>query len=278
MVVHNQEEMGKGLAILTDLHHTPTFIQSSTSQPQKTQKHRKPKRKVTEVPQPSDHMEHVANEAVYKKMDDSLVLDLENTKTTQALKIDSLKRRVKKLEKKQRSRTHRLKRLYKVGLTARVESSADEASLGEDASKQGRKIDGIDADEDITLVNDQDDTTMFDAEKDLQGEEVIVEQEFVSHKETIDKIILAKALKALKNSKPKIRGILIREHKELSESRTTTTTIYSKKSQDKGKGILVEEHVKLKKKDQILLDEEVAKKLQDEINKEERLAGKRAQK
>ncbi|GKB95139.1 hypothetical protein Tco_0981276, partial [Tanacetum coccineum] len=28
------------------------------------------------------------------------VLDLENTKTTQALKIDSLKRRVKKLEKK----------------------------------------------------------------------------------------------------------------------------------------------------------------------------------
>ncbi|GKE40920.1 hypothetical protein Tco_1464325 [Tanacetum coccineum] len=34
------------------------------------------------------------------------VLDLEHTKTTQALEIDSLKRRVKKLEKKQRSRTH----------------------------------------------------------------------------------------------------------------------------------------------------------------------------
>nr|GEX62024.1 hypothetical protein [Tanacetum cinerariifolium] len=56
------------------------------------------------------------------------VLDLGNTKTTQALEIDSLKKRVKKLEKKQRSRTHKLKRLYKVGLTARVDSS-DEASL-----------------------------------------------------------------------------------------------------------------------------------------------------
>nr|GEU94618.1 hypothetical protein [Tanacetum cinerariifolium] len=82
------------------------------------------------------------------------VLDLENTKTTQALEIDSLKRRVKKLEKKQRSRTHKLKRLYKVGLSARVDSSEVKQSLGEDASKQGRKIDDIDADEGITLVDE----------------------------------------------------------------------------------------------------------------------------
>nr|GEY58439.1 uncharacterized mitochondrial protein AtMg00810-like [Tanacetum cinerariifolium] len=78
----------------------------------------------------------------------SRVLDLEKTKTTQALDIDSLKRRVKKLENKQRSRTHKLKRLYK-----------------------GKKIQDIDADEDITLVNDQDDEQMFDV-PDLQCEEV----------------------------------------------------------------------------------------------------------
>ncbi|GKD18179.1 hypothetical protein Tco_1207337, partial [Tanacetum coccineum] len=42
------------------------------------------------------------------------VLYLEKTKTTQHNEIASLKRRVKKLEKKNRSRTHRLKRLYKV--------------------------------------------------------------------------------------------------------------------------------------------------------------------
>ncbi|GKB10643.1 hypothetical protein Tco_0844566 [Tanacetum coccineum] len=81
------------------------------------------------------------------------VLDLEKTKTTQDNEIVSLKKRVKKLENKDRSRTHKLKRLYKVGLTARVESSGDEENLGEDASKQGRRINAIDADEDITLVN-----------------------------------------------------------------------------------------------------------------------------
>ncbi|GKC05057.1 hypothetical protein Tco_0996667 [Tanacetum coccineum] len=63
------------------------------------------------------------------------VLDLEKTKTTQQNEIASLKRRVKKLEKKIRPRTQRLKRLHKVGLTARVESSSYEESLGEDASK-----------------------------------------------------------------------------------------------------------------------------------------------
>ncbi|GJS13141.1 hypothetical protein Tco_0407613 [Tanacetum coccineum] len=41
------------------------------------------------------------------------VLDLENTKTAQSQEITSLKLRVKKLEKKVGSRTHKLKRLYK---------------------------------------------------------------------------------------------------------------------------------------------------------------------
>ncbi|GJY84792.1 hypothetical protein Tco_0498818 [Tanacetum coccineum] len=104
------------------------------------------------------------DEAVHKELGDSLVvvpgakkpwgillLKLEY-KSTQHNEIASLKRRVKKLENKNRSRTHRLKRLYKVGFTARVESSDNEESLGEDASKQGR-IDAIDAYEEITLVS-----------------------------------------------------------------------------------------------------------------------------
>ncbi|GKD82348.1 hypothetical protein Tco_1349187, partial [Tanacetum coccineum] len=103
------------------------------------------------------------------------VLDLEKTKTAQDNEIDSLKRRVKKLERKDRSRTHKLKRLYKVGLTARVESFGDEEDLGEDASKQGKRINDIDADEDITLVNVQDDVDneMFNVD-DLHDEEVFV--------------------------------------------------------------------------------------------------------
>nr|GEX06261.1 hypothetical protein [Tanacetum cinerariifolium] len=79
------------------------------------------------------------------------VLALEKTKTTQANEIYSLKRRVKKYERRNRLRTHKLKRLYKVGLTARVESLDNDESLGKDASKQERRIDDIDVDKDITL-------------------------------------------------------------------------------------------------------------------------------
>nr|GEX16119.1 retrovirus-related Pol polyprotein from transposon TNT 1-94 [Tanacetum cinerariifolium] len=157
------------------------------------------------------------------------VLDLENTKTTQALEIDRLKRRVKKLEKKQRSRTHKLKRLYK-----------------------GR-ISAIDADEEITLVNDQDDEKMFDADKDLHGEEVFLAQqdENVVEKEvdvaqvqvstaattatiSIDEDTLAQALAELRHIKPKAKAKRIVFHEpEESTTTTTTTTIPKLKSQDK---------------------------------------------
>ncbi|GKA19220.1 hypothetical protein Tco_0699135 [Tanacetum coccineum] len=64
--------VGKGFSSrVTPLFQTPTFIQPST-QPQKTQQPRKPKRKDTQVPQPSDPIENVADEAVYKELGDSL--------------------------------------------------------------------------------------------------------------------------------------------------------------------------------------------------------------
>nr|GEX87603.1 hypothetical protein [Tanacetum cinerariifolium] len=103
------------------------------------------------------------------------VLNLEITKTTQALEIDNLKRRVKKLERRTRSRTHGLKRLYKVGLSARVESSEDEGLGEEDASKHWRITD-INASEDITLVNTYEEQ-MFDIDQDLGSEEVFVAQQ-----------------------------------------------------------------------------------------------------
>nr|GEY22265.1 hypothetical protein [Tanacetum cinerariifolium] len=154
------------------------------------------------------------------------VLDLEKTKTTQHNDIISLKMRVKKLEKRNRSSTHKLKRLYKVGLTARVESSSDEESLGEDASKQGR-IEAINADEEITLVNVQDDAEMFDV-NDLGGEEVFfAEQNENAFEEvvnvaqvsstittvtiTTEEITFAQVLKALKTSNPKVKGIVFQE-------------------------------------------------------------------
>ncbi|GKB70837.1 hypothetical protein Tco_0932249 [Tanacetum coccineum] len=265
----------------TDPHHIHTITQPSTSQPQKTQKPRKPKRKNTQVPQPSGSIEHVADEVVYKELGDRLVraattsssleteqdsvLDLEKTTTTQQIEIDSLKRRVKMLKKKRSLRSHKLKRLYKVGLTTRVESFGDEKDLGEDASKQGRRINVIDADEDITLVTIQDDADneIFDVD----------------------------ALTALKSVKPKVKGDVIKElnvpvnaasastkvsagnaSTKVSAATTTTATIPTPR-----KGIVITElepePVKPKKKDvQIMLDKEAAKKLQAEFDEEERLA------
>ncbi|GJT45595.1 hypothetical protein Tco_0954310 [Tanacetum coccineum] len=73
--VSAQEEMGEGSENLTNPHHTPTIIQPSTSQPQKKQKPRRPKRKDTKVPQPSGPTDNVADEAVYEEMDGSVERD-----------------------------------------------------------------------------------------------------------------------------------------------------------------------------------------------------------
>ncbi|GKF18192.1 hypothetical protein Tco_0063110 [Tanacetum coccineum] len=291
MVVQNKQELGEGSAIPTDPHHTPTITQPLTSQPQKTQKPRKPKRKDTQVPQPSVPIDIVTDEAVHKELGDSLVraattasrleakqdsgnitktrykatpnessslgttsgggprwqetigdtiaqtsfenvsklsndsllsrgntlrsdedslkikelmelctnlqqmvLDLEKTKTTQANVIASLKR-------------------------GRVESSSDEEDLGEDASKQGRRINAIDADDEITLVSVQDDVDaeMFDVGT-LIGDEVFAKQEVVA-----------------KGVKPKVKMDVIKEPsvpvsaasalKNVSAATTTTATI-----------------------------------------------------
>ncbi|GJU82292.1 hypothetical protein Tco_1284657 [Tanacetum coccineum] len=180
------------------------------------------------------------------------VLDLETTKTTQANEIASLKRRVKKLEKNDRSRTHKLKKLYKVGLSARVESSEDEEDLGEDASKQGRIAD-TDDDAGITLE-------VFVVEK---SENIVKEVVDAAQTITTEEITLAKALADLKSTKPKAKGIVFREP---GESITTTTTPIPSKIQDKGKGKKVEPEPvkKLSKNDQLKLDEEIALKLQEE--------------
>ncbi|GJZ07186.1 hypothetical protein Tco_0540979 [Tanacetum coccineum] len=228
------------------------------------------------------------------------VLDFEKTKTTQHNEIASLKRRVKKLEKKNRSRTHRLKRLYNVGFTARVESSDDEESLGEDASKQGM-IDAIDADEEITLVSVHDEIKVDEevvevintakiiidvAQVSAAGDKVSTVSAAITVSAAttttatitiVDDITLAQELKEMKCTKPKKKRVVIQE---LGESTTTKSSQLSSKlsSHDKGKGILVEPVKPMKKKDQLSFDEETTLKLQAEFVEEERLAREKAEK
>ncbi|GJR24820.1 hypothetical protein Tco_0973347 [Tanacetum coccineum] len=198
------------------------------------------------------------------------VLDLENTKTAQAQEITSLKRRVKRLENKGGSRTHKLKRLRRVGRSARIVSS-EEASLGdqEDASKQERKIDDIDADADITLdsmaekeVSVADPVTIAGEVVTTANVEVSTASPTAAAITNVD-LTLAQTLAELKSARPKRKGVVIQEP---SESITTTTLITY--SNDKGKGIMVEEPLKMKKKDQVLFDEQEAIRLQAQFDKE----------
>ncbi|GJW52622.1 hypothetical protein Tco_0096707 [Tanacetum coccineum] len=175
------------------------------------------------------------------------VIDLEKTKTSQAQEITSLKRRVKRLEKKGGSRTHGLKRLYKVGIN-------------------------------LVSTHFDVDTDMFGVH-DLVGDEVVVKSEVVVKAAstipvsaattttiviTDDEITLAKTLAELKSAKlpTTIAATTI----------TTTSTRPKAKGIDKGKGIMVEEPLKMKKKDQISFDEQEAIRLQDKFDEEERLA------
>nr|GEV38027.1 hypothetical protein [Tanacetum cinerariifolium] len=146
----------------------------------------------------------------------NIVLDLETTNTTQAMKIESVKRRVKKLKKKQRSRTYKLKRLYKIGLTAKVDSF-DEASLGEDASKQERIINDIDANEGITLVDESTENQgTFNDQEDAKivVDEVNAVSTATTTTATINDITLVKALMEIKSVKPKADKVMIQEPRQ----------------------------------------------------------------
>ncbi|GJY16694.1 hypothetical protein Tco_0387116 [Tanacetum coccineum] len=204
------------------------------------------------------------------------VLDLENTKTSQAAEITKLKERVKKLERMNKSRTLGLKRLRKVGRSAQVVSSKDKG-LGdqEDASKQERKIADLDVDAEVTLVDEAQgrngDNLMFDTEV-LYEQEVEVEK-VVSTAEvttvsatttTVDELTLAQTLIEIKAAKPKPKAVT-------TATTTTTTAITRPKARgakDKGKAKMIEPEKPSKKKDQNLIDEEIAQKLQAQLNAE----------
>ncbi|GKA55074.1 hypothetical protein Tco_0754023 [Tanacetum coccineum] len=184
------------------------------------------------------------------------VLDLENSKTSQAQEITRLKLRVKKLEKKGGSRTHKLKRLYKIGRSARVISS-DEDSLDdqEDASKQRRKIADMDKDADDMAQQE-----INVAEKEVStadpvttvGEVVTTASVEVTTASpnattTADDLTLAQTLIEIRSARPKAKGITFREPVE--STTITTSTPISLKIKDKGKAKMIELDKPLKKKD-----------------------------
>ncbi|GKB76475.1 hypothetical protein Tco_0943370 [Tanacetum coccineum] len=303
MVVQAQEEMGEGSTMPTDPHHTPIITQPSSSQPQRKQKSRRPKRKDTEIPHssvPSD-LVNVADEAVNEEP---------------SMQLNELMDFVPNCNKE--CLTWRIQRLLKLrrlqlGRSARVVSS-NEASLGdqEDASKQGRKIDDIDVDAEITLVDEtqerHDDDLMFDTCV-LNDEEVFAGQDMAEKEvSTVDpvtttgkvvttanvevstaspttakitnvELTLAQTLAELKSARPKTKGVVMQEPSESTPTISLQLSSQAKGqgSKDKGKAKMIEPEKPLKKKDQIKFDEEEALRLQAAFDEEDRLAREKAQ-
>ncbi|GJZ91195.1 hypothetical protein Tco_0663122 [Tanacetum coccineum] len=198
--------------------------------------------------------------------------------------IASLKKRVKKLERKRKSKTPRMKRLFKVGRSAQVVSSKDEG-LGdqEDASKEGRKIDDINKDAEVTFINETqgryDDAQMFDTDV-FNGEEVFIAEQ---SEEVVEEVVSTAEVNLVQKGKPcqstitttpstipKAKSITFRDPVE-STTRPTLTLIPSN-IKDKGKAKMIKPEEPLKMKEQIRLDEELAFKLQAEEEEQARLA------
>ncbi|GJS74628.1 hypothetical protein Tco_0707469 [Tanacetum coccineum] len=214
------------------------------------------------------------------------VLALENTNTSQAAEIATLKERVKKLEKKRRSRTYKPRRLYK-----------------EDASKQERKIADLDADTEVTLIDETQgrngEDLMFDTGV-LYGDEVFQEPIVNTDTNTKSSILvsaadlvtttgevvtteltLAQTLIEIRSGKPKAvttaativtpassrpKGIVFHDQeKQAPASTPTVSPLQLPQAKDKGKEKMVEPEKPLKKKDQIAIDEEVARNLEAQL-------------
>nr|GEY95738.1 hypothetical protein [Tanacetum cinerariifolium] len=173
---------------------------------------------------------------------------LEFDKVAQALEITKLKKRVKKLERRNKVRVLKLKRLQRVRTSQRVETS-DEIMM-DDVSNQERMTAKVDADVDVVLEG---------------VKEAADEAKEVAEDAKVDEIPAAPARVTTAPSR-KRKGVVIKDPEE--ESTTSTIIPAETKSKDKGKGILVEELKPLKKKQQIELDEQYARELHAELNKD----------
>ncbi|GJX96070.1 uncharacterized mitochondrial protein-like protein [Tanacetum coccineum] len=154
------------------------------------------------------------------------VLDLEKTKTTQAEEIVSLKRRVKKLKQKKRSRTHGLKRF----------NDQDDADMFDVNTLTGDEV--------------------------LAEQEVAIKDANL----TVDEVTLAQALAALKSVKPKLKTLFKEENTlQLKEQKSYRKQTIQLKLMKKDMSPLMnmeaevdddQEATKIKELMKIILDEE----------------------
>ncbi|GJS63505.1 putative ribonuclease H-like domain-containing protein [Tanacetum coccineum] len=307
-LIDKKEEVDKDSGHPTNSTQVPILDQPSTSsKPKKKQPSKKTQRQEAEVsqdeteheesvptpsndPQPSgeDSMQLTDLMVLCTKLQ-THVLDLEKSKDAQANEITALKKRIQRLERKKMSRTTGLKRLEKVGMSRRVESSKDQESLGapEDASKQGRILDAdeMPADDDVTLVDEtqerQDDELMFDTGV-LDADEMLVEAKVDEKNEQSTKLNDSTAGEAVTTASVEDSAAPTTIEEITLAQTLTPQEVQPSISKDKGKGIIIDPEVPLKRKDQIALDEQIARDIQAKVDakliEEQQLQGNKKKK
>nr|GEX68713.1 hypothetical protein [Tanacetum cinerariifolium] len=239
---------------------------------------------------------HVQDDAEVEEDEDDneKVANLEQDKIAQALEITKLKQRVKKLEKKRGFKSFGFKRLRKVGTTQRVESLNDTVvDDQEDASKQGGGIVELDANEDVTLVDVDDEVEMDTniqgrmAESqakaynlDLQHSEKVLsmrdtnEAEPAEVEEVLEVVTATKLMiEVVTTAAPTTTAAQVPKASALRRRRgvviqdSASVIVHSEvQSKDKGKGILIDEPKPLKGQAQIDMDEAFTRQLEAELN------------
>nr|GEW17663.1 hypothetical protein [Tanacetum cinerariifolium] len=167
---------------------------------------------------------------------------LEHDKVAQALEITILKKRVKKLEKANKVKVLKLRRLKKVGTSQRIKSSNDIDI--EDASNQGRMIADLDRDEDEPEVQ--------------EALEVV----------TTAKLITEVVVAVSKSVSAASAIIIVVPAATIIAAPVRVAAASTRRRKGVGKGIMVEEPKPMKKKQQVKMDEEYARKLHEELNKD----------
>nr|GEX92494.1 hypothetical protein [Tanacetum cinerariifolium] len=196
---------------------------------------------------------------------------LKYDKVAQALEIKKLKRRVKKLEKRNKVLT------------------VEEVKVDESAQVQGRQVESqaeiykIDMDHANKVLSMQEDE--YEPAEVQEVVDVVTTAKLIIEVVTAASETVTAASATIPTAEPQVlaatliaaparvvvalsrrrKGVVIRDPKE--ELTTSKIIPAETKSKDKGKGILVEEPKPLKKKQKIEMDEEYARKLHDELNK-----------
>ncbi|GJR94764.1 putative ribonuclease H-like domain-containing protein [Tanacetum coccineum] len=192
MMVQPTQDEGVNSRIPVDSLQIPITTQPSSFRSQKKQSRRKQRKDAAitqEELQQGDSVPTPSNDPPLS----------EKAKDAQAKEIADLKKRVQRLEKKKKSRAIGLKRLKKVGMSRRVESSEDQESLGEVNYHTCFDINDLHGDEvnvDMPVGDNQ--------EQSVKEREVDTSVEGSVAPTTIEEITLAQTLIQIKAAKPKV--------------------------------------------------------------------------